>query len=55
MATRIKAILVDDEVLARERLADLLRDLADEVRSRSWRRPATAWPPSKPPPPIRPT
>lgn len=31
MATRIKAILVDDEVLARERLADLLRDLADEV------------------------
>jgi two-component system, LytTR family, response regulator AlgR len=31
MATCIKAILVDDEVLARERLADLLRDLADEV------------------------
>jgi two-component system response regulator AlgR len=30
MATRIKAILVDDEILARERLADLLRDPAED-------------------------
>jgi two-component system, LytTR family, response regulator AlgR len=30
MATRIRAILVDDEILARERLADLLRDLAED-------------------------